>query len=100
MLPRSQSLKKFSRNFPHTVSSVNYIVNYRPADTNKLIVTVPKKICPLAVSRNKARRLIVAAFLEISPAFHQKKEISILVRKDISQKNSIEVKTELEKLLL
>ncbi len=99
MLPRSQSLKKFSRNFSNTVSSPYYIVNSRPADTNKLIVTVPKKTCPLAVDRNRVRRIVVAAFLEISPSFAQKKEISILVRKDISKKNSLEVKTELEKLL-
>ncbi|MBP6979616.1 ribonuclease P protein component [Candidatus Curtissbacteria bacterium] len=99
MLPRSQSLKKFSRNFSHTVSSPYFIVNSRLADTNKLIVTVPKKTCPLAVDRNRVRRIVVAAFLEISPFFTQKKEISILVRKDISQKNSPEVKTELEKLL-
>ncbi len=99
MLPRSQSLKKFSRNFSHTVSSANYIVNSRYSDTNKLIVTVPKKTCPLAVDRNRVRRIIVAAFLEISPSFTQKKEISILVRRDISKKTSLEVKTELEKLL-
>jgi len=99
MLPRSQSLKKFSRNFSHTVSSPYFIVNSRLADKNKLIVTVPKKTCPLAVDRNRVRRIVVAAFLEISPFFTQKKEISILVRKDISQKNSPEVKTELEKLL-
>lgn len=100
MLPRSQSLKKFSRNFPQSASSTLFVVNSRPTRNFKLIVTVPKKTCPLAVDRNRSRRLVTAAYLEITKNNTLKpQEVAVLVRRNLKDVPLAQIKNDLQKLL-
>lgn len=99
MLSRAQSLKKFSRNFPKSTSSGFFIVNSRPAKKTKLIVTVPKKTCTLAVDRNRSRRLVTAAFLELAAKLQKTEEVAVLVRRNLKDTSLDVVKSELQKLL-
>ena len=96
MLSREKSLKKFSRNFPRTTHSQLFIVNTRSAPLSKLIVTVPKKTCPLAVDRNRCRRLITAAFLELDASSDKKQEVAVLVKQNISDYSLNIIKEELK----
>ena len=99
MLARENSLKKFSRNFAHSTSSALFIVNSRPSSGFKLIVTVPKKTCPLAVDRNRSRRLVTAAFLKLNSQTSTNHEVAVLVRRNLKETPLETVKAELKKLL-
>lgn len=98
MLARTQSLKNFSRNFPKSTSSGFFIVNTRPSQKSKFIVTVPKKTCPLAVDRNRSRRLVTAALLDIFNKSIKPQEVAILVRRNLKETTLAVVKSELKKL--
>lgn len=99
MLPRSLSIKKFSRNYSRRLSTPNFVVNYRPADKTKIIITIPKKTCPLAVDRNRSRRLVASCFMETNQTINPPKEIAILVKSNIAKLNQNDIKPELFKIL-
>ena len=100
MIPRSLSIKKFSRNYPRSLSTANFIVNYRPADKTKIIITISKKTCPLAVDRNRSRRLVASCFMELNQTISPPKEIAILVKSNLSKFSQNDIKPEISKILL
>lgn len=99
MLPRAASLKKFSRKFPHSRFTKLLIVNTRDSAVSKLIVTVPKKTCPLAVDRNRSRRLVTAAFLKINSQSPISKEVAVLVRQNLKDTHLSVIEKELQDAL-
>jgi ribonuclease P protein component len=90
------NLFKSKNNFTYNKIKVNWDVNFSKENYSEILISIPKKIIPLAVKRNKIKRLIRESFRlnkNILQLNNQELNISFLfLSSEIPQYNSLEEK--------